>query len=333
MSIAMYIRTVSVFAFSVCWVGFLSADEVAFDAAPKATRSSGKTAISFSVKKPTDIEVSILDAKGKVVRRLAAGVLGGKNPPPAPLKPGLSQQIEWDGRDGLGKGAVGGPFKFRVRAGMRVKFGRMIGGSPYTGSVVVMPYRAPVNGLAVDADGNLYVKMMSSVGSHGNSGMWPWHLRKFDRQGKYLKTILPYPPSTDPAKASGFDLIDRNDREFTPTNQNSLYPVFSVLGNEVGSRIVGGQLVLVHSERRQLNFFSLDGSNSIHAVTMWPDEVKLNCPRWLDIQVAFSPDGRFAYYSNVAGAPYDGKKPSDIDAAWPRDASIGRICQRRILGR
>ncbi|MEO2032739.1 MAG: hypothetical protein ABGZ35_11705, partial [Planctomycetaceae bacterium] len=126
------------------------------------------------MKSTTDVEVAILDAKANVVRHLAAGVLGGKNPPPPPLKTGLIQEIPWDGNDDLGKPAVGGPFQVRVRAGMKVRFGRMIGGSPYTGSVVVMPYRAPVNGLAVDADGNLFVKMMSSVGSHGNSGMWPW---------------------------------------------------------------------------------------------------------------------------------------------------------------
>ena len=56
---------------------------------------------------------------------------------------------------------------------MAVKFGRTIGGSPYTGAVVGMPYRAPVNGLAVDQEGNLYVKMMSDVRSHGNTGLWP----------------------------------------------------------------------------------------------------------------------------------------------------------------
>ena len=92
----MYFRTISVFVLSICWAGFLRADKVAFVAESKVTRSNGKTAVSFSMKKPTNVEVSILDAKGKVVRHLAAGVLGGKNPPPAPLKVGLSQEIEWD---------------------------------------------------------------------------------------------------------------------------------------------------------------------------------------------------------------------------------------------
>lgn len=291
---------------------------VKFVGKPTATPSGTATVIKFAIDRPSDVEVSILNVKGDVVCHLAAGVLGLNGPPPAPLEPGLTQEISWDGNDDAQQPAVGGPFQVRVRAGMSVKFGRTIGGSPYTGSVVTMPYRAPVNGLAVDAQGNLYVKMMSSVGSHGNTGLWPWHLRKFDREGNYLQTVLPYPPSTRPEKASGFDLLTAPDGAFTPANQNSLYPVYSVLGNELISRIVDGQLLFVHSERREINFFSLDGTNRIRNVTLWPDEAKLNCPRWLDIQVALSPDGRHAYYSNVAGTAYDGKQPSDVDAAWPQ---------------
>jgi len=72
----------------------------------------------------------VVDAKGGVVRHLAAGVLGGENPPPAPLKKGLSQSVEWNGKDDFGRKASGGPFKLRVRAGQGVKFGRFIGEDP-----------------------------------------------------------------------------------------------------------------------------------------------------------------------------------------------------------
>jgi hypothetical protein len=292
---------------------------------------NGKAIVTFAVDSSTDVEVAVLDSKGKIVRHLAAGVLGGKTPPPSPLQVGLDQKLDWNGLDDSGQRANGAPFNIRVRLGMKVEFGKTIGGSPYTGSVVTMPYRAPVNGLTVDAHGNLYVKMMSSVGSHGNSGMWPWHVRKFDRDGNYIKTLLPYAPSTDPKKAAGFELLDVakdnvSGKPFTPANQNSLYPVFSVLGNEIGSRLVKGRMVFVHSERRELNLFSLDGSNKIETKKMWPAESKLNCPRWLDIQVAFSTDGRYAYYSNVAGTAYDGKKPADIDPMWPQ----GRIYRQDL---
>jgi sugar lactone lactonase YvrE len=295
-----------------------SPQELRFSAPPKTARDGDAITVSFTLSRAADVEVAVLDAKGTVVRHLAAGVLGGKNPPPPPLKAGLGQRLSWDGKNDVGAEAAGGPFKVRVRAGMSVSFGRMIGGSPSTGGVVQMPYRAPVNGLVVDADGGLLVKMMSAVGSHGNSGMWPWHLRKFDAKGEYVRTLLPYPATTAPEKASGFQLLKTPDNRFTPALRTSLYPVFSVLGNEIVPRLVDGQVVFVQSESRRLNLLAVDGSNRLKTIPMWSDKAKLKVPHWLDIQVAFSPDGKTAYYSNAAGVAYDGKKPGDIDPAWPQ---------------
>lgn len=298
----------------------VAAEAVSFAQPPEVVKAGERWEIRFALSERADVEVALLDAKGRVIRHLAAGVLGGKVAPPSPLQPGLRQTLVWDQLDDDGMKAQGGPFRARVRAGMQAKFGRMIGSSPYTGGVVQMPYRAPVNGLAVDGQGNLIVKMMSSIGSHGNSGLWPWHVRQFDRAGEYVRTILPYPPSTARARASGVNLLDGSD-SFTPANQTSLYPVFSLFGNEVVPRMAGDELVFVHTEARELNFLRLDGSNRLRTVKMWPADSKLNCPRWMDIQVTLTPDGKVAYYSNVAGVAYDGKQPADIDSNWPQ----GRI--------
>ncbi len=294
------------------------AAEQAFDAAPTATRQGGKVTVAFTLKKAADVEVAVLDAKGKVVRHLAAGVLGGKNPPPAPLRPGLAQSLTWDGKDDLGNVATGGPFSVRVRAGMGVKFGRLIGGSPYTGNVTSMPYRTGVNGVVLDGEGGLYVKMMSDIRSHGNTGLWPWQLRHFYKDGTYLKTLLPYPPSTDTKKANGFRLLKDADGHFTPALVTSLYPTFYVFGDQVHSRLIDGCVVFIDSMRKRLNFFKVDGSNAVRTMPMWSAKAKLKCPPWLNTEVAFSPDGKAAYYSNVAGSAYDGKKPEDIDPRWPQ---------------
>lgn len=300
------------------WAGApLLAGKVEFAKPPQVTRSGDQVSVHFAVSEATDVEVAVVNAKGQIVRHLAAGVLGGKNAPPAPLKPSLEQTLTWDGKDDAGQVAKDGPFSIRARAGMGVRFGKIIGGSPYTGSVASMPYRAPVNGVVTDKDGNLFVLTMSSVGSHGNSGMWPWHLRKLDKQGNYQQTLLPYPPSTDPAKASGFQML-ATPGAFTPALQTSLYPVFAVLGNEIVGRLSDGQVVFVNTENRKLNFLALDGSNRLRTVPMWSEKTKVNIPAWLDVQVALSPDGRYAYYSNAAGIAYDGKKPADIDARWPQ---------------
>ena len=92
--------------------------ETRFLSRPTVTRTNGKAKLAFAVSGPTDVEIAILNARGGIVRHLAAGALGGKTPPPAPLKPGLKQEIEWDLRTDTGKPAAGGPFKARV-AGRR----------------------------------------------------------------------------------------------------------------------------------------------------------------------------------------------------------------------
>ena len=52
---------------------------------PPAARKAGESVrITFTVSTPTDVEVAILDAGGRVVRHLVAGLLGRNAP--APLK-------------------------------------------------------------------------------------------------------------------------------------------------------------------------------------------------------------------------------------------------------
>ena len=70
---------------------------------PRVTRAGDGFEIAFTVDKPTDVEVAIVNRDGRVIRHLTAGVLGGENPPPAPLKAGLKQQLVWDGKNDDGK--------------------------------------------------------------------------------------------------------------------------------------------------------------------------------------------------------------------------------------
>src|ERR1043166_2042417 len=151
--------------------------------------------VAFEAPKPTDIEVAIVDAQGNVVRHLAAGVLGGKNPPPEPLKPGLSQSLEWDGNDDLGKPARGGPFKARVRTGLGMSFGRTVGDSPYNFNETM------ARGPAVAAKGDLSV-----LGLKTRDAVL-YYLRVYDRKGNYLREILPCPPNLDAAARKPFGVV------------------------------------------------------------------------------------------------------------------------------
>jgi hypothetical protein len=99
---------------------------VSFTSGPSLSTQSGKFNVSFTVSEATDVEVAIVDHGGKIVRHLAAGVLGGQYPPPAPLVQGLSQNVEWDGRDDNGSTPSSGPLRARVRLGLTPAFERSL---------------------------------------------------------------------------------------------------------------------------------------------------------------------------------------------------------------
>jgi DNA-binding beta-propeller fold protein YncE len=305
------------FVFAIAAVTALGG-EVSYSTKPTASRNGEKTKIDFAVSAPTDVEVAVLGADGAVVRHLAAGVLGAKNPPPLPLKEGLAQSVEWDGKDDAGK-TVPGPVKVRVRAGMSVKFGKIIGTSPYTGEV-----GSGGNGAAVAPDGTLYVKMTSAVGDL-HAGM-PWQLRRFDKTGKYQKTVLPYPPSTPPDKTSGFHLLDAGDGLLTPGHNSGLDVVLFNFGSSIYSRVVDGNVIFVDPSAK-LTFFKVDGSNATKTVSMRSKPEKLKWSAWLSPQMAFSPDGKYAYYSNLANTPSEANvHPSKMDPQFPQ----GRIYRQDL---
>ena len=62
--------------------GAAGSGEVRFAAAPKAIKAGRSIRITFAASAPTDVEVAILDARGAVVRHLAAGLLGKGAPEP-----------------------------------------------------------------------------------------------------------------------------------------------------------------------------------------------------------------------------------------------------------
>ena len=306
-------KTVRWLAVALLLAGTANGAEVAFTAKPKITAAQGSAAIEFAVSRPTDVEVAVLDAGGQVVRHLAAGVLGGPKPPPPPLRAGLSQAVAWDGQDDASQPLGHGRFSARVRAGTAVRFARLIGGSPYTGCI---SSGAPHDSVAVDDQGALYVKMGSFVPQlHQHV---PWQLRKFDSSGKYVRTLLPYPPSTPAERAAGIRLIDAGDGLLTPAALNPLDPALFYFGDNLYHRLVKGSVVFINSRTAELVFFRVDGSNEMKTVPMRSKPERLKWPDWLSPQVAFSPDGRYAYYSNVAGTAYDGKQPSDIDPKFPQ---------------
>ncbi|HOX06997.1 MAG TPA: hypothetical protein PK280_11395 [Planctomycetota bacterium] len=168
----------------------------AFTAGPTTLREAGGVRVSFAVNAETDVAVAVEDARGRVVRHLAAGRLGQNAP--APLAAGkLEQDLLWDGRDDRGRPAGDGPFRVRVGLGLTPTFAELIGFRPEA--------LGGVRGLATGPDGSLYVFHTSGMEhTHDDGGA----CAVFSREGKYLRTILPYPASLPDDRLKGLRRID-----------------------------------------------------------------------------------------------------------------------------
>ncbi len=285
--------------------GSCFAAHVEFARKPTATQAGDEVTVTFKLKEPTDVEVSILDAKSRVVRHLAAGVLGAKKAPPAPLGPGLTQSLVWDGKDDFGKAATGGPFRARVRAGLDVRFGRLIGGDPHTfGSI---------SSVATDEDGNLYVMTDGGVLNQRQVS-----LRVFDPQGRYLREILPFPADLAPAAVGNVARWDKAKQAFRPNNYTNLNPTFYRGGSALRLVSASKEGGIVMTAGTNVYRMGLDGGNFAGPFPMWSRAAKLKNPKWNIPQLAVSPDGRYIYYSNVAGTRYKPKSHKDFDPRWPQ---------------
>ncbi len=187
------------------------------------TRSGGY-AVAFTVSKNTDVEVAIVNAKGEVVRHLAAGVLGANPPPPLKAK-SKAQVIPWDGKDDYQQPAKGGPFKARVRAGMGVELVQIAGGNPYAWYSRDMGQGDHaiwcITGIDAKSDGSVYVM--------GNGTcIGPAQIRKYDAEGNYLKTVFPPPAGLSVDQAKGWGIIDHKNGTFRYRYKDLFTPQLSM---------------------------------------------------------------------------------------------------------
>jgi len=303
------------------------AGEAKFAGKPVAKKANGKTTISFTASAATDAEVSVLDAKGKVVRHLAAGVLGGKKAPPAPLKAGLSQSLEWDGRTDTGKKAAGGPFKVRVRLGLKAELDGYIGESKY--------WIGQLCGLATDPKGNLYV-YSSSVHVHRGSSRY---MQVFNRKGEYLRTIMPMPANLPKEKLLLFNTTSRRGKKtvldvpgkhFYPRNYFGTWP--ELYPGPVGQlvRAVTADGIVTISDGFSIARIRNDGGavGEVFWRPLWPADRKKRPGYRSSIgprHLVPSPDGKKLYMTGICNKLTLGKNPElKVDPNFP-DGRVYRM--------
>ena len=272
----------------------LSADlaraEVRFADPPAVARSGERFTITFALTARSDVEVAVTNAAGEVVRHLAAGVLGGDRPPPPPLRPGLSQSLSWDGADDRGKPARGGPFKVQVRAGMRARLGGFIG------SQAVLEEK--VFGLATDRHGQLF------AATGGGYGKNLFTIKVFDRDGRYLRTIMPFPATLKPNEIAGLGKAGPVDGKLAPAQHDALLPWLYLdgLGTLIGNRVEGDALWLTDGSGHICRLRASDG-----ACLSWGAGARAAPAAEGPICWAIAPGGRTLYlagwYQSARGIP------------------------------
>lgn len=188
----------------------------AFVKKPTAQRQEGKTTIAFAVDRATDVAVSIEDSNSKIVRHLAAGVLG-KNPPEPLQANSLAQTLVWDGKDDRGKDAQNGPFKVRVQLGMKAEFDRFLLHNPHASG--------EVSSVAVGPGGDLYLFHKDGT---ANGNMGGHKVKLYDRDGKHKKVLVPFPADIDAKKVKALGTFQTADGDLVPHMHNwetlSFYP-------------------------------------------------------------------------------------------------------------
>ncbi len=146
---------------------------------PKLTRSENRVTISFETQSFCDVTVAIENKQGQILRHLASGVLGTNAPPPF-KKGSKKQDVVWDGKDDRGVYIdTVDALKVRVSLGLKPKFNKTLYWSPH---------KQIGSRLLASAPEGVYVFEGQGVD----------HLRLFDHDGNYLRTVYPFPAGKIP---------------------------------------------------------------------------------------------------------------------------------------
>jgi len=271
---------------------------------PVVTRSArDRVEITFASKGWCDATVAVEDARGRIVRHLASGVLGPRAPEPF-RKGSLRQRIVWDGKNDKGEYIDDkDSLTIRVALGLKPRFERSLFYSPYK-------RYGPQQGfgfysgagilLAVDKDG-LYV--------HDFNG--DETIRLYTHTGDYVRTVYPF-PAQKIEQVKGLPWRSYPDGARVPAKRG--YFLATLLTgresgrNESSIRISSESTAMaVHDGRialagLRLNRLATDGTSG--GLDLWGPLMGLETPvsrGWFlefpsqPRSLAFSPDGRYLY--------------------------------------
>ena len=285
-----------------CAVGFqmftAAAAVPAFTQQPAATRTGAMVKISFAVSAPTDVAVFVEDTQGKVVRHLAAGVLG-KNAP-APLTPNaLAQSLEWDGKADWGKPAGNGPFKVRVALGLGAKYDKPVISDPMI--------LGDLQNMAAGPDGTLY----AVVGGPKIANFDTQRLVALNRDGSYQRTLIPPPSNATREQLEALGCVPVEVSGRTVPVVTNIQTRQTTAFRSVGDAVVtpGGQLLFQHFDEftaygaPRIGLVDLTGEKApppLLGQPLLPSAPKAGFNSSQRSYLAVSGDGKYAYVSGMA---------------------------------
>ncbi|MFW6159282.1 MAG: hypothetical protein ACOC8E_07995, partial [Planctomycetota bacterium] len=169
-----------------------------FAEAPRVSRKGDHLTVRFKTKAFCDATVTIEDTAAKsgglpkIVRHLASGVLGPNAPGPF-RKNSLEQTLVWDGKDDQGLYIDGvDALTVRVSLGLKARFERTLHWSPYRRT----------------SPGNRPLIAPAPEGVYVFEGGGCDHVRLFDHEGDYIRSVYPFPPDRSlPGAKAGPDAL------------------------------------------------------------------------------------------------------------------------------
>jgi hypothetical protein len=267
-----------------------------FASKPVVTKAGDGCEVRFAVKAETDVAVYVEDASSNVIRHLAAGVLGTNAP--APLKPNsLEQSLVWDGKDDLGRAPTNGPFRIRVGLGLKPALDKMLGFNPAS-------FEPSVRALVVGPKSEVFVFFCFGT-VHPNDNSMACSV--FSRDGKYLRTIMPYPANLPEQKLAGLKRVELEDgskvpfiyqaetRSFIPgAGDNENHEALATSDGRVA--FVGRMEWLRYSNPGPLHLIVLNADGSVP--NSGPIKTKI-FPNAMSATLAMSPDEKTIYASDI----------------------------------
>lgn len=287
-----------------------------FTKKPEIKDEKNITTISFAVKDFCDVTIAIENLEGKILRHLASGVLGENAPEPF-KKSSLEQAIVWDNKDDSGKYLDNKlDLKIRVSLGLQAEYEKDLYYSPYK-RISSMPVLAS-----------------SPEGVYVYEGLGRDHVRLYGHDGKYNKTIYPFPASQiknvkglNWMKApDGHDVVEKESvyKQTMLTsgeNDNDAKGGSHILGIEgigvTGLTVKGKRVALAYEHLNRLSTdgssggFPLKGPRTNHVFKENPAKQIIG-----PTSMAFSPDGKSVYLTGYMWQQRHGANSGSIQAVF-----------------